>query len=199
MMSTLEESHGINLAWVIAGHLCKHAPGLKENSLFCGGYYVTKIAQSLGYLMDEEVATCSEPIECEKWTTKMLASELDEDAHTFLNEIERRDFWRDSMLMRNNYMLEHSMPILHHLANQSNFAYPTYEPPNVPPHPYPYVPYPHPYTHYPNTGNQSYGGEHYGTHGDAYSVGPIVSSLGYDIGRSSEGVHGDDDEYDMSD
>ncbi|GKE13653.1 retrovirus-related pol polyprotein from transposon TNT 1-94, partial [Tanacetum coccineum] len=28
MMSALEESWGINLAWVIAEHLCKHAPGL---------------------------------------------------------------------------------------------------------------------------------------------------------------------------
>ncbi|GJZ34340.1 reverse transcriptase domain-containing protein [Tanacetum coccineum] len=33
MMSALEESRGINLAWVIVEHLCKHAPGLKENSL----------------------------------------------------------------------------------------------------------------------------------------------------------------------
>ncbi|GKB36055.1 hypothetical protein Tco_0880997 [Tanacetum coccineum] len=31
MISALEESHGINLAWVIAEHLCKHAPGLKKS------------------------------------------------------------------------------------------------------------------------------------------------------------------------
>ncbi|GJV16343.1 hypothetical protein Tco_1361666 [Tanacetum coccineum] len=73
MMSALEESRGINLAWVIAEHLCKHALGLKENSLICGGHYVTEIAKSWGYLLDEEVAKCSEPIECEKWTSKMLA------------------------------------------------------------------------------------------------------------------------------
>ncbi|GKB73965.1 hypothetical protein Tco_0935377 [Tanacetum coccineum] len=179
LMSALDESRDINLAWVIAEHLCKHASGLKENSLICGGHYVTKIAQSLGCLVDKEVAKCSEPIDCEKWTTKMLTIELDEDFHTLfqtiqvapqprgarrqrqeptglnsswgdwnasLNEIERRGVWRDSMLMRNNYM---PMPILHHLADQSNFAYPTYEPPNVPLYPYPYVPYPHPYTHYP--------------------------------------------------
>ncbi|GJX85795.1 hypothetical protein Tco_0336569 [Tanacetum coccineum] len=48
-------------------------------------------------------------------------------------------------------------------------------------------------------GNQSYGDEHYGTHGDAYYVGPIIRSSGYKIGGSSGGVHGDDDEDDMSD
>ncbi|GJQ99584.1 hypothetical protein Tco_0522569 [Tanacetum coccineum] len=63
MMSALEESRGINLAWVIAEHLCKHAPGLKENNLICGGHYVTKIAHSLGYLNEEEVAKCLEPID----------------------------------------------------------------------------------------------------------------------------------------
>nr|GFB83684.1 hypothetical protein [Tanacetum cinerariifolium] len=105
MMSALEESRGINLAWVIAEHVCKHTPGLKENSLICGGYYVTKIAQLLGYLVDEEVAKYLEPIECEK-------------------------------------------------------------------------------------------GKHYG---DAYYVGPIVTSSGYEIGGSLGGVHGNDDEDDMSD
>ncbi|GJU97320.1 hypothetical protein Tco_1326591 [Tanacetum coccineum] len=84
IMSALEESRGINMAWVIAEHLCKHAPGLKENSLICGGHYVTKIAHSLGYLNEEEVAKCSEPIECETWTVKMLANELDEGTHTLM-------------------------------------------------------------------------------------------------------------------
>ncbi|GJY85848.1 hypothetical protein Tco_0499874 [Tanacetum coccineum] len=64
LMSALEESRSINLSWVIAEHVCKHAPGLKENSIICEGHYVTKISQSLGYLMDEEVAKYSEPIEC---------------------------------------------------------------------------------------------------------------------------------------
>ncbi|GJV84398.1 hypothetical protein Tco_1524296 [Tanacetum coccineum] len=121
------------------------------------------------------------------------------DWNASLNEIERRDVWRDSILIRNNYILEHSMPILHHLADQSNFAYPTYETPNVPPYPYPYVSYPHLYTHYPDMGNQFYGGEHFGAQGDAYYAGPIIPSSGYEIGGSSGGVHGDDDEDDMSD
>nr|GEY11311.1 reverse transcriptase domain-containing protein [Tanacetum cinerariifolium] len=111
LMSALDESNGINLAWVLAKHLCTHAPGLKENSLICVGHYVTKIAQSLRYLVDEEVAKCSEPIEC----------------------------------------------------------------------------------------NQSYGCEYYGAQGDAYYTCPIIPSSGYEIGESSEGVHGDDDEDDMSD
>ncbi|GJX17536.1 hypothetical protein Tco_0218368 [Tanacetum coccineum] len=70
--------------WVIAEHLCKHALGLKENSLICGGHYVTKIAKSLGCLVNEEVEKCSEPIECEKWTTKMLANELALENYTLL-------------------------------------------------------------------------------------------------------------------
>nr|GEU83670.1 hypothetical protein [Tanacetum cinerariifolium] len=78
----------------------------------------------------------------------------------------QKDVWIDSMPMRSNYMLEHFAPILHHLADQSNFAYPVYKPPNVPPYPYPYVPYPHPYTYYPDMGSTSFGGDHYGAHGD---------------------------------
>ncbi|GJS39462.1 zinc finger, CCHC-type containing protein [Tanacetum coccineum] len=74
----------INLAWVIAEHLCKHARGLKENSLICGGHYVTKISHSLGYLNDEEVAKCSELIECETCTIKMLANELDKGTHSLM-------------------------------------------------------------------------------------------------------------------
>ncbi|GJR69688.1 hypothetical protein Tco_0015753 [Tanacetum coccineum] len=84
MMSVLEESRSINLAWVIAEHLCKHASGLKKNSLICGGHYVTKIAHSLGCLNEKEVAKCSEPIEHETWTIKMLANELDEGTHTLM-------------------------------------------------------------------------------------------------------------------
>nr|GEU91985.1 hypothetical protein [Tanacetum cinerariifolium] len=155
MMNTLEESQGINLAWVIAKNLFKHAPSLKENILICEGHYVTKIAHSLGHLNDEEVA-------------------------------------KYSMIMRNNYMLEHSMPILHHLADQSNSAYPAYEPPNVPPYPYSYVPYPYPYMHYPDMGSPSFRGDHYGAHGNSYHTGSIAPSSGYEIGGSSAGFHGND-------
>nr|GEU54658.1 ribonuclease H-like domain-containing protein [Tanacetum cinerariifolium] len=84
MMNALEESRGINLAWVIAEHLCKHAPGLKENSLIYGGHYATKIAKSLGYLVNKEVGKCSEPIECGKWTTKMLENEFDMENYMLL-------------------------------------------------------------------------------------------------------------------
>ncbi|GKB55463.1 hypothetical protein Tco_0906216 [Tanacetum coccineum] len=65
-------------------YLCKSASRIKENSSICGGHYVTKIAQSLGYYVDEETKKCSEPIECEKWTTKMLAKELNLDNQTLL-------------------------------------------------------------------------------------------------------------------
>ncbi|GJR89105.1 hypothetical protein Tco_0213116 [Tanacetum coccineum] len=180
-------------------HLCKHAPGLKENSLICGGHYVIKIAKSLGYLVNGEVEKCSKPIEFEKWTTKMLGNELDLDNQTL-------DVWRDLMLVRNNYTLEHSMPILHHLADQANLAYPTYEPPNVPPYPYPYVPYLYLYTHYFDVGNQSHGGGHYGAPGDGYFTGSmtniggttIVPSSGYEIGVSSRAMQDDDVDDSMS-
>nr|GEV50983.1 hypothetical protein [Tanacetum cinerariifolium] len=114
------------------------------------------------------------------------------DWNASLNEIERMDVWRDSMIMRNNYILEHFAPILHHLEDQSNFSYPAYEPPNASPYSYPYVPYPHPYTYYPNTDSQSFRGDHYGAHGDNYYAGSIVLSSGYEIGGSSAGFHRDD-------
>ncbi|GKF68980.1 hypothetical protein Tco_0198659, partial [Tanacetum coccineum] len=126
------------------------------------------------------------------------------DWNASLNEIEPTNVWRDSMLMRNNYMLGHSMLILHHLADQANYAYPTYEPPNVPPYPYPYVPYPHPYTHYPDMGNQSHGGVHHGAPGDGYFAGPmpsfegtsIVPSSDYQVGGSSRAIQDDDEDAD---
>ncbi|GJX17537.1 hypothetical protein Tco_0218369 [Tanacetum coccineum] len=110
------------------------------------------------------------------------------------------------MLMRNNYMLEHSMPILQHFNDQANFAYPTYEPPNVPPYLYPYMPYPHPYTHYPDMGNQPHRGGHYGAPGEGYFAGSmpsfggtfIVPSPGYEVGGSSRAIQDDDDDASMS-
>ncbi|GJS09328.1 hypothetical protein Tco_0366124 [Tanacetum coccineum] len=197
MMSALEVSRGINLSWVIAKHLCKHAPGLKENSQICGGHYVTKIAHLLGYLNEEEVTKCLESIEYETWTFKMLANELDEGTHTLMQTEQEASQPGHARRERqeprgNNYILEHSALILHHLADQSNFASPAYEPPNVPPYPYPYVPYPHPYTHYPDTGSPSFGGDHYRAHGDGYYAGSIVPSLGYEIGGSSAGFHIED-------
>ncbi|GJY16944.1 hypothetical protein Tco_0387366 [Tanacetum coccineum] len=53
MMSALEESRGVNLAWIIADHLYKHAPRTKENSVIYAGHYVTKIACYLGYCVDD--------------------------------------------------------------------------------------------------------------------------------------------------
>ncbi|GJY88140.1 hypothetical protein Tco_0502768 [Tanacetum coccineum] len=115
-----------------------------------------------------------------------------------LSEIERGNVWRDSMMIRNNYMLEHSMPILYHLADQGNFAYPTYDPPNVPPYPYPYIPYPYPHTHYPNMGNQSNQGGSYGLGGGDYFTSAMLdfrgSSSGYAVGGSFrvDGFNDDD-------
>ncbi|GKA09366.1 hypothetical protein Tco_0688697 [Tanacetum coccineum] len=208
--------------------------GTKENSVICVGHYVTKIVSFLGYCVDDGIKKCLESIDCEYWTLKMLADELDEentclknetgipnqaekgssrlrqehgglntswgDWNAILSEIERGNVWRDSMMIRNNYMLEHSMPIIHHLVNQGNFAYPTYESPNVPPYPYPYIPYPYPYTDYPNPGNQSNQGGRYGLGNDDYftSVMPDFrgSSSRYAVGGSSREDGFNDDDMD---
>ncbi|GJW12461.1 retrovirus-related pol polyprotein from transposon TNT 1-94 [Tanacetum coccineum] len=188
MMSALEESRGVNLAWIIADHLYKHASGTKENSVICVGYYVTKIACFLGYCMDDEIKKCSEPIDSEEGSSEPrqehggLNSSWG-DWNASLSEIERGNVWRDSMLIRNNYMLEHSMPILHHLADQGSFAYPTYEPPNFPPYPYPYIPY-------PNPGNQSNQGGSYGLGGDDYFTSAMPDFRGSSRGT---GFNDDDD------
>ncbi|GKB08226.1 hypothetical protein Tco_0836510, partial [Tanacetum coccineum] len=181
------------------------------NSEISGGHYVTKIAKALGYYVNEDLDKCLDPIESEEWNHKMFVKELDRanlrlrrlgDWNENLNKIERRDVWKDAMLMRNGYMLAHSMPILHHLADQANYNYPTYEPPNLLPYPYPYVPYPHPYRHYPDIGKPSYGGGQYGAPGDAYLFtgtmpnyggNSIIPSSGYEMGGSSRGVQNDDD------
>nr|GEW86025.1 hypothetical protein [Tanacetum cinerariifolium] len=47
---------------ILAEYLCKKASGMKENSETCGGYYVTKIAKSLGHYVDEELDKCSDLI-----------------------------------------------------------------------------------------------------------------------------------------
>nr|GEX64645.1 hypothetical protein [Tanacetum cinerariifolium] len=73
------------LAWIIADNLYKHTLGTKENNVICAGHYVTKIACFLGYCMDDEIKKHSEPIDCEYWTSKMLADELDVE-NTCLNK-----------------------------------------------------------------------------------------------------------------
>ncbi|GJT90813.1 hypothetical protein Tco_1079658, partial [Tanacetum coccineum] len=158
---------------------------------------VGSLVHRAGYLNKEEVAKCLEPIECETWTVKMLANELDEWTHTLMQTEQEAPRHGQTRRERqeprgNNYILEHSAPILHHLADQSNFAYPAYEPPNVTPYPYPYVPYPLPYTHYPDTGSPYFGGDHYEAHGDGYHAGYIVPSLGYEIRGSLVGFHRED-------
>nr|GEW44035.1 hypothetical protein [Tanacetum cinerariifolium] len=185
MMSALEESWDINLAWVIVEHLCKHASSLKENGLIYIGHYVTKIAHSSGYLNEEEVAKCSKPIECETFTVKMLANELDKGTHTLMQT--KQDIPQPGQERK-----ERQEPRGLDSMDQSNFAYPAYKLPNVPPYPYPYVPYPHPYTHYLDTGSTYFRGEHYRAHGDGYYAGSIVPSSGYEIGGSPAGFHGED-------
>ncbi|GJS36356.1 hypothetical protein Tco_0534738 [Tanacetum coccineum] len=173
MMNALEELRGVNLAWIIADHLYKYAPGTKENNVICAGHYMTKIACFLGYYVDDEIKKCSEPIDSEEGASELrqvhggLNSSWG-DWNTSLSKIERGNVWRDSMLIRNNYMLEHSMPILHHLADQ---------------------------------GNQSNQGGSYGLGGDDYFMSAMSdfrgSSSGYAVGGSSRGAgFNDDDDMD---
>ncbi|GJT04462.1 hypothetical protein Tco_0838924 [Tanacetum coccineum] len=83
-MSLIQEPLMRVMHRLIVGALVHRLGRIKENSLIYGGHYVTKIAKSLGYLVKEEVEKCSEPIECEKWTTKMLVNELDLENYTLL-------------------------------------------------------------------------------------------------------------------
>nr|GEV94157.1 hypothetical protein [Tanacetum cinerariifolium] len=64
MMSAIKELRGVNLAWIIADHLYKHALGTKETSVICVGHYVTRIASFLGYYVDDEIKNYSEPTDC---------------------------------------------------------------------------------------------------------------------------------------
>ncbi|GJV23972.1 hypothetical protein Tco_1376667 [Tanacetum coccineum] len=77
LISSFEDGHFVNVAWVIAEYLYKRSPGIKENSDIYGGHYVTKIAKSLGCLVDEEVNKCSDPIECKEWAAKNFTKEFD--------------------------------------------------------------------------------------------------------------------------
>ncbi|GJX04853.1 hypothetical protein Tco_0190769 [Tanacetum coccineum] len=202
MMSALKESRGVNLAWIIAGSFVQHAPGTKKNSVIYAGHHVTKIACFLGYCVDDEIKKCSMRYVDKEAVGRGRAWRFDPmswgDWNTSLSEIERGNVWRDSMMIQSNYMLAHSMPIIHHLADQGNFAYPTYEPLNVPPYPYPYIPYPYPYTHYPNPGNQSNQGGSYGLGDDDYFTSAMLdfggSSSRYAVrGSSREAGFNDDD------
>nr|GEU87738.1 hypothetical protein [Tanacetum cinerariifolium] len=47
MMSALEESHGVNLSWIIVDHLYKHAPRMKESNVIC--------TVTLGMFTEDEV------------------------------------------------------------------------------------------------------------------------------------------------
>ncbi|GJV84909.1 hypothetical protein Tco_1524807 [Tanacetum coccineum] len=196
-----------------ADHLYKHATGLKESSLIFVGHYVTKIARSLGNLVDEKIMKCTKPIKCETWTAKMLAREFDEDNDCLLRakrvttqpREEIREQRREPSGLNSSWG-DWNASVSEIEPDHGNFIYPAYEPPNVPPYPYPYVPYPHPYTHDPNLDNQGNQGGSYGMGGDDYfaSVMPdfegtsIIPNSGYEVGGSSGGVRFYDDD-DMED
>ncbi|GKB74612.1 hypothetical protein Tco_0936024 [Tanacetum coccineum] len=124
MMSALEESRGVNLAWIIADHLYKHAPGTKKNSVIYAGHYTSKM---LADELDEENTCLKKETGIPTQAAEGSSGPRKEhgglntswgDWNTSLSEIERGNVWRDSMMIQNNYMLAHSMPIIHHLADQ---------------------------------------------------------------------------------
>nr|GEZ50673.1 hypothetical protein [Tanacetum cinerariifolium] len=108
LMSALKESRGVNLAWIIADHLYKHASGMTKKELDEKNQYLLKetgIPTHAGIKSSEQ-----------RQEPRGLNSGYG-DWNASLNE-EHGNVWRDSMLIRNNYMLEHSMLIIHHLADQ---------------------------------------------------------------------------------
>nr|GEY85649.1 hypothetical protein [Tanacetum cinerariifolium] len=209
LLSLLDEGNNANVAWILAEYHSKKSSEYKRESEICGGHFVTKIYN------DRELDKCSKPINSESWDDKMFRKALDRRAKKLspITPLEAPPQASNLsggepslMLMRNGYMLEHSMSILHHLADEANSAYLTYELLNIPPYPYPYMPYPHPYTHYLDMGNPSYEGCQYGAPGDAYlftgarpSYGgnSIILRSGYEIRGSSRGVQDDDDKSDQ--
>lgn len=108
------------------------------------------------------------------------------DWRSELNDIERRDVWRDSMLMRQNYNYDYSMPMIQHIARENSYEVPLYVPPNVPPYPIPYEPYPGPYPYpYPD---YSPFPEPYPAFGRVPNVGGTnVGGTSFDVGGSSRG------------
>ncbi|GJW29240.1 hypothetical protein Tco_0046115 [Tanacetum coccineum] len=71
---------------LVVGSLVHRIARTKESSVIYVGHYVTKIANSLRYCVNDEIKKCSKPIDCEYWTTKMLAKELDEKNQSLLKE-----------------------------------------------------------------------------------------------------------------
>ncbi|GJX24154.1 hypothetical protein Tco_0228599 [Tanacetum coccineum] len=60
-----------------------------------------------------------------------------DDWNASLNEVERRDVWRDAIMMKIDYQSDYAILLLHHLAYDVVYAIPTaYALPNVPPYPY---------------------------------------------------------------
>nr|GEX30754.1 hypothetical protein [Tanacetum cinerariifolium] len=177
----------IELTWIIAEHLYKHALGTKENSIIYVGHYVTRFASFLGYCVDDEIKKCSELIDCKYWTSRMLADKLDEENTCLKKEA---GIPTQAIKGSSGQKQEH----------EGNFAYPTYEPPNVSPYPYPYIPYPYPHTHYPNPCNQSNQGGSYGLDDEDYFTSAMPyfggSSWGYAVGGSSKDAGINDDDMD---
>ncbi|GJS80406.1 retrovirus-related pol polyprotein from transposon TNT 1-94 [Tanacetum coccineum] len=163
------------------------------------GHYVTRIASFIGYCMDEEIKKCLELIDYEYWTSKMLADELDKKNTCWKKEtgIPTQTGEGSSRQRQKHGGLNTSWGDWNASLNQGNFAYPTYEPPNVPPYPYPYIHYPYPYTHYPDSGNQNNQGGSYGLGGADYFMSAMPdfrgSSSGNAVGGSSREARFNDD------
>ncbi|GJX33027.1 hypothetical protein Tco_0242882 [Tanacetum coccineum] len=132
-------SRGVNLAWIIADQLYKHAPGTKESSIICVGHCVTRIASSLGYCVDDEIKKCSEPIDCElEWEVVSNRQSQVEIWLGMIGTLSLEKGIKVGMLERELYVdliitiasKNISMPILHHLANQGGDDYFTSAMPN---------------------------------------------------------------------
>ncbi|GJU59622.1 hypothetical protein Tco_1237388 [Tanacetum coccineum] len=79
------------------------------------------------------LAKCSKSIKSESWDDRMFGKALDRRAKKLSLITLLKGPPQASNVPREEP--SHSMPILHHLADEANFAYPPYEPPDVPPYP----------------------------------------------------------------
>ncbi|GKA06425.1 kinase-like domain-containing protein [Tanacetum coccineum] len=200
MMSALEESRGVNLAWIITNHLYKHAPRTKENS----------ISKMLADELDVENTCLTKETEMPTQAEEGSSEPRQEhrglnsswrDWNTSLSKIERGNVWRDSMLFGNIIVPNIPCPLAPSLADQGNLHTKLMSQPNIF-HLYRriLISIPDPYTHYLNLGNQSNQGGSYGLGGDDYFTRAMPdfggSSSRYAVRGLSRGVGFNDDDMD---
>ncbi|GJU71773.1 hypothetical protein Tco_1263178 [Tanacetum coccineum] len=74
--------------------------------------------------------------------TRKVYKPKEQDMRGKAEEVEKANAWRDAMLLKTGYQLDYALPILIHLGKNSGFTFDSdYDPPMVPPYPYPTTPF----------------------------------------------------------